>query len=59
MPWLAAAKAPWPPVAVTIGLFGNALWPLALSATGQSLRERIHGWLGASNPPPHPTRGPS
>ena len=49
--WIIGAwlhKAPWPPVAVTIGLFGNALWPLALKASGEGLRARIAAWL---NPP--------
>ena len=46
--WL-HGHAPWPAVSVTIGLFGNALWPLALSATGDGLRDRIRAWLGASS----------
>ena len=45
--------APWPPLAVTIGLFGNALWPLMLSVTAEGLRDRIRKWLaGASTGEP-------
>ena len=49
--WAASTfHAPGPPVAVTIGLFGNALWPLVLNVTAEGLRDRIRKWLaGASS----------
>lgn len=59
--WITSAgpfrHAPWPPVAVTIGLFGNTLWPLVLKASGESIRARIIAWLNPPAPPAPPAEG--